>query len=118
MGSLCGAGTLGFLIPPSIILILYGVLSETSILDLFIAGIVPGAMLAMAYMGYIAIRAVLDPSLVPKDKVSATWSERFSALADLGPIPDANTDKSADAAGPSADGTPEIEAAANHADEV
>ena len=86
MGSLCGAGTLGFLIPPSIILILYGVLSETSILDLFIAGIIPGAMLAMAYMGYIAIRAVLDPSLVPKDKMSATWSERFSALADLGPI--------------------------------
>ena len=42
MGSLAGAGTLGFLIPPSIILIIYGVLSETSILKLFLAGIIPG----------------------------------------------------------------------------
>ena len=42
MGSLAGAGTLGFLIPPSIILIIYGVLSETSILKLFIAGVIPG----------------------------------------------------------------------------
>jgi C4-dicarboxylate transporter, DctM subunit len=54
MGSLCGAGTLGFLIPPSIIMIVYGVLSDTSILDLFIAGIGPGLMLAAAFMLYVA----------------------------------------------------------------
>lgn len=86
MGSLCGAGTLGFLIPPSIILILYGVLSETSIIDLFVAGIVPGALLAAAYMAYIAVRTFLTPSLVPSDQGVASWRERLLAIGDLGPI--------------------------------
>lgn len=86
MGSLCGAGTLGFLIPPSIILILYGVLSETSIIDLFVAGIIPGVMLAAAYMAYIAIRAMLNPSLVPAEKIGVSWGDRVRALKDLVPI--------------------------------
>ena len=86
MGSLCGAGTLGFLIPPSIILILYGVLSETSIIDLFIAGIVPGVLLAITYMGFIAFRSAINPALVPDDKVHASWGDRFRAIADLTPI--------------------------------
>ncbi|MBB4211794.1 tripartite ATP-independent transporter DctM subunit [Rhodothalassium salexigens DSM 2132] len=55
LGSLCGAGTLGFLIPPSIVLILYGVLAEVSIVDLFLAGMVPGALLALAFMAYLAV---------------------------------------------------------------
>jgi C4-dicarboxylate transporter DctM subunit len=86
MGSLCGAGTLGFLIPPSIILILYGVLSETSIIDLFIAGLIPGLILAISYMGYIAVRAVMEPSLLPDEAGSTTWTMRVRALVDLGPI--------------------------------
>ncbi|MEQ8734262.1 MAG: TRAP transporter large permease subunit [Rhodospirillaceae bacterium] len=86
IGSLCGAGTLGFLIPPSIILILYGVLSETSIIDLFIAGVVPGVMLAASYMAYIAIRVMLNPALVPDDQASATWMDRLKAIGELGPI--------------------------------
>ncbi|MGY8962616.1 MAG: TRAP transporter large permease [Rhodospirillales bacterium] len=86
MGSLCGAGTLGFLIPPSIILILYGVLSETSIIDLFVAGIVPGFILAASYMAYIAARAVLTPDLIPTEPIGVSWADRIRALKDLVPI--------------------------------
>lgn len=57
IGSLCGAGTLGFLIPPSIVLILYGVIAEVSIIDLFLAGIVPGLIVAFLYMAYVGWRA-------------------------------------------------------------
>lgn len=78
MGSLAGAGTLGFLIPPSIIMIIYGVLAEASILKLFIAGIIPGFLLAASYMLYIAVSASL--------KAGATWAEKLAALAHLGPV--------------------------------
>jgi C4-dicarboxylate transporter, DctM subunit len=61
IGSLCGAGTLGFLIPPSIIMIVYGVLSDTSILDLFLAGVIPGLLLATMFMAYIAVRGGKAP---------------------------------------------------------
>ena len=70
LGSLAGAGTLGFLIPPSIILIIYGVVSETSILSLFLAGIVPGILLALLYSLYIAVRCRLDPALAPAHEVA------------------------------------------------
>jgi tripartite ATP-independent transporter DctM subunit len=86
IGSLAGAGTLGFLIPPSIILIIYGVLSETSILKLFIAGIVPGLILALGFMGYLAIRATLNPSLIPSEDIDPTWRDRLNGLVDLGPV--------------------------------
>ncbi len=85
MGSLAGAGTLGFLIPPSVILIIYGVLAEASILKLFIAGIVPGLTLAFAYMAWIAFRAGLNPSLVPSEDLNATWIDRFVGLRHLWP---------------------------------
>ena len=85
IGSLAGAGTFGFLIPPSIFLIVYGVLAETSILKLFIAGIVPGLMLAFAYMIYIAVRTSLDPSLVPADSAPIGWRNRLTGLVYLGP---------------------------------
>ncbi|WP_405240340.1 TRAP transporter large permease [Lentisalinibacter orientalis] len=75
IGSLAGAGTLGFLIPPSIILIIYGVLSETSIIDLFLAGILPGLMLAAIYSGYIAIRCLLNPDLSPDNDEPASLLE-------------------------------------------
>lgn len=85
-GSLAGAGTLGFLIPPSTIMIIYGVMAETSILQLFIAGIVPGLLLAAAYMGYLATRAWLDPSVVGDAPPSTTFREKMCALRDLGPL--------------------------------
>ena len=86
MGSLAGAGTLGFLIPPSVIMIIYGVLSGTSVLKLFIAGVVPGLLLALSYMGYIAARAVISPSLVPRERPIVSWEERVKSIFDLGPV--------------------------------
>ncbi len=87
MGSLCGAGTLGFLIPPSIILILYGVLSETSILELFLAGIVPGLLLAAAYVVYVALRVRANPALAPSsDEAASNWRLRLEGLRLFAPI--------------------------------
>ncbi|TKA97089.1 TRAP transporter large permease subunit [Cereibacter changlensis] len=85
-GSLAGAGTLGFLIPPSTIMIIYGVMAEESILRLFIAGIVPGLMLASAYMGYLATRALLNPSLMGEVPVRTSFREKMVALKGLGPL--------------------------------
>ncbi len=65
IGTLAGAGTLGLLIPPSIIMIVYGVTVNESIAQLFMAGILPGIMLAGLFMGYIGIRALLQPDLMP-----------------------------------------------------
>lgn len=65
IGTLAGAGTLGLLVPPSIIMIVYGVAANVSIARLFIAGILPGILLAVLFMGYIAIWALLNPGKVP-----------------------------------------------------
>jgi len=86
MGSLAGAGTLGFLIPPSIIMIIYGVLSETSVLKLFIAGIIPGLLLAACYMVYIGLRALLRPSMVPAEHPIFDWPTCLRSVVDLGPV--------------------------------
>lgn len=86
IGSLGGAGTLGFLIPPSIIMIIYGVLAETSILKLFMAGFLPGLGLALAYMAYIGIRAGFSPHLVPPEETGYTWQDRIQGLVDLFPV--------------------------------
>ena len=86
MGSLAGAGTLGLLIPPSIIMIIYGVLAEVSILKLFIAGILPGLLLALAYMAYVGWRAYLNPRITPSEQISASWSERIASLKNFAPV--------------------------------
>src|SRR5215204_6588539 len=65
LGSLAGAGTLGLLIPPSIIMIVYGVTADVSISKLFIAGVVPGILLAVLFSGYIVTWALLNPQRVP-----------------------------------------------------
>ena len=62
LGTLSGAGTLGLLIPPSIIMIVYGVAADVSIAKLFIAGIFPGLLLALLFMGYIAWWAIRHPA--------------------------------------------------------
>jgi C4-dicarboxylate transporter DctM subunit len=65
IGTLAGAGTLGLLIPPSIIMIVYGVAANVSIAQLFIAGIVPGAVLASLFSGYIVVWSLLHPERIP-----------------------------------------------------
>ncbi len=65
IGTLAGAGTLGLLIPPSIIMIVYGVTADVSIARLFVAGVVPGILLAVLFMGYIVVWALLNPGRIP-----------------------------------------------------
>ena len=86
VGSLAGAGTIGLLIPPSIPLIVYGVLAEASILDLFIAGILPSLIIAASYLGWIVLRAMANPAVAPIDPAPVTWRERIVALGDLLPV--------------------------------
>ncbi len=84
-GALAASGTLGILIPPSLIFIFYGVMTETSIGALFIAGIVPGVITALMFSSIIFIRCVLNPALGPQGpKVS--WRERAASLGRLGPV--------------------------------
>lgn len=84
MGSLAGAGTLGFLIPPSIIMIIYGVMAEQSILELFVAGVIPGLSLAGLYMVFIAIHQAVTGSQPDAERPS--WADRLQGLRDIGPV--------------------------------
>jgi tripartite ATP-independent transporter DctM subunit len=88
VGSLAGAGTLGFLIPPSTVMIIYGVLAEESVLRLFTAGFIPGILLAACFSGWIMIHTTIRPDLVPESEralKNATFRERIEALRELGP---------------------------------
>jgi tripartite ATP-independent transporter DctM subunit len=82
LGSIAAGGTLGILIPPSIIFIVYGSMAEVSIGRLFLAGLIPGLVLAFFYALYIAIRCMIDPSLAPREE-RASVGERLRALAGL-----------------------------------
>jgi tripartite ATP-independent transporter DctM subunit len=84
MGSLAGAGTLGFLIPPSIIMIIYGVIAEVSILELFIAGVIPGLTLAFLYMSYIALHQTITQSQPRAEKPTA--HALLCGARDIGPV--------------------------------
>lgn len=86
VGSLAGAGSLGLLIPPSIVMIIYGVLAEVSIAKLFIAGILPGLLIAFVYSVYIMIRCVANPALAPKSEGRVNWRDVLQGLSDLMPI--------------------------------
>jgi C4-dicarboxylate transporter DctM subunit len=86
IGTLAGAGTLGLLIPPSIILIIYGVTVNESIVKLFIAGVIPGIMLALLFMGYVAIWDLMGGRKDRTDTASYTMSDRIQSLGQLAPI--------------------------------
>ena len=84
LGSLAAGGTLGILIPPSINLIIYGLLTDSSVPELYLAGIIPGLMLAVLFMGMIAIACLRSPDW-GGDKVETSWAERIRVLPDLLP---------------------------------
>lgn len=86
LGSLAGAGTLGFLIPPSMMMLVYGIVAEVSIGKLFIAGVIPGLILAAAFSGYTILRCLKNPRLAPQGDLSYTWEQRFKALPLLLPV--------------------------------
>lgn len=85
MGSLAGAGTLGFLIPPSLIMIIYATLAEVSIGKMFMAGILPGLLLAGIYSAYIIYRGIKNPEIAPRGQESYSWTDRLVGLKDLAP---------------------------------
>lgn len=85
IGSLAGAGTLGLLIPPSIIMIVYGVAADVSIARLFVAGVLPGVMLMVLFSGYIALTALRKPALTPKRERVTTLVQKLYAARFLIP---------------------------------
>lgn len=86
IGSLAGSGTLGFLIPPSLIMIIYGVLSDVSIGKLFMAGVIPGLILATSYSFYIMIVSHFDKSTVPDKEETFTMTQKILSIKELVPI--------------------------------
>ncbi len=85
-GTVAAAGTLGSLIPPSILFVLYGIFAEVSITKLLIAGVFPGLLTAEVYACMIITRCKLNPSLAPRKRVEADWRERFEALGAVWPL--------------------------------
>ena len=83
LGSLAASGTLGILIPPSICMIIYGAWMECSIAQLFIGGVIPGVILALLFMSYIATRCSLQPGLAPR--VQSSWKARALSITEMWP---------------------------------
>ncbi|WP_028465907.1 TRAP transporter large permease [Nisaea denitrificans] len=86
IGTLAGSGTLGLLIPPSIMLIVYGVIAQQSISRMFIAGVVPGILIISIFMAYVAIRALLNPELAPPQEERLSFLEKVKASRLLFPV--------------------------------
>ena len=86
LGTLAGSGTLGLLIPPSIILIIYGVTIEDSIAKLFMAGILPGIMLAVMFMLYVIFWSILNKKLMPKSTKNFSFAEKIWGSKQLLPV--------------------------------
>jgi C4-dicarboxylate transporter, DctM subunit len=86
IGSLAGSGTLGLLIPPSIILIIYGVTIEDSIAKLFMAGILPGIMIALIFMSYVVVWSILNKELMPRSLENFSFSKKMKRSKQLLPV--------------------------------
>jgi len=85
-GSLAAAGALATLIPPSIVMVVYGSLASTSVAKLFIGGIIPGVVLTIMMSLYIAIAVVINPKLAPPAEIDITWLDRFRSLKSIIPV--------------------------------
>lgn len=86
-GTIAASGTLGSLIPPSVLLILYGVYAQVSVGQLFMAGFLPGLISALIYMGMIMTRVTLKPSLAGHVEVEASPEERREIMREIWPLP-------------------------------
>lgn len=86
IGSLAGAGTLGLLIPPSIIMIVYGVTADVSIAKLFVAGIIPGMVLAALFSGYLGLWAMVHKQRIPVPDQVLTFAEKLRESKHLIPV--------------------------------
>lgn len=86
-GVVAAAGTLGSMIPPSILMVLYGIFAETSISALFIAGVLPGLLTAAIYAIMIVLRCIANPKLAPVADRPASWEEKRRTLLEVWPLP-------------------------------
>jgi tripartite ATP-independent transporter DctM subunit len=86
IGTLSGSGTLGLLIPPSIIMIVYGVAADVSIAQLFIAGVLPGMMLAGLFSGYIIYWSLRHPDQIPPRDAPMSFMQKLEASSSLIPV--------------------------------
>ena len=86
IGALCAGGTLGILIPPSIIMVIYAVAAEVSLIKLFIAGFLPGILLMLLFSCFIVVWALMNPAKAPEGGPTMTMRQRLRALVELGPV--------------------------------
>src|SRR3954468_11916212 len=85
LGSLAAAGTLGILLPPSIIMVVYAVAAEVSIIKVFLAGFIPGFVLTALFSGYIVVWALLNPGKTPQDEIRISLKEKIYKARHLAP---------------------------------
>ena len=85
LGSLAAGGTLGILIPPSICMIIYGAMAEESVGQLFIAGVFPGIMLTLLFMGYVLVRVITQPRIAPAFE-GMHWKQRSLSILSMWPV--------------------------------
>lgn len=86
-GTVAASGTLGSLIPPSVLLVLYGVYAQVSVGQLFMAGFLPGVISALLYIAMIMVRTKLNPSLAGDANIRSTWDEKWDAFKNIWPLP-------------------------------
>ena len=86
LGTLAGAGTLGLLIPPSIIMIVYGVAADVSISKLFIGGVLPGILLASLFMGWVVLWSLMNSDKIPPADLKSSFRQKLAASKNLIPV--------------------------------